>query len=561
MAFEFLDNDFVFDVNASIEIKSKFPTYSEFPVVYIIYSQHSGQAYIGESTNIHSRIKQHLANDQKRNLKNIKVIFSHYFNKSSVLDIESSLIKYMAADGTYRLLNANDGISEHNYYQRQEYKETFKKIWHEFKLTNLVKTDLLDIENSDLFKFSPYKKLSKDQFEVLKNYLELITSGKGKSVFFEGSAGTGKTILAIYLIKLLLNDAKEDDLKDSSDNGSLIELANKAKSVIFKNLDEPKIALVVPVKSLRKTLKRVFKSIHGLSPKMVIGANEAPKQKEKYDLLIVDESHRLKRRKNLVGYGSFDNTNQLLGLDKYDGTELDWVVMSSYKSVFFYDSMQSIKPSDISKEKFDSVIRGSDLLKISSQMRVKGGEDYIEFVDKLLTASKDLEVWNSEGYELTLFSDIRDFVDQLKLKEAEHGLCRTISGYSWEWVSRKEINQPDLTIDGIDFFWNKTDEDWINSTSDVLEMGCIHTTQGYDLNYAGIIFGSDITFDHNTQRIVVIEANYHDKKGKAGVVSDDLHNYIINIYKTIMYRGIKGTFVYCYDKDLEKYFKQYISNR
>lgn len=383
MAFEFLDNDFVFDVNASIEIKSKFPTYSEFPVVYIIYSQHSGQAYIGESTNIHSRIKQHLANDQKRNLKNIKVIFSHYFNKSSVLDIESSLIKYMAADGTYRLLNANDGISEHNYYQRQEYKETFKKIWHEFKLTNLVKTDLLDIENSDLFKFSPYKKLSKDQFEVLKNYLELITSGKGKSVFFEGSAGTGKTILAIYLIKLLLNDAKEDDLKDSSDNGSLIELANKAKSVIFKNLDEPKIALVVPVKSLRKTLKRVFKSIHGLSPKMVIGANEAPKQKEKYDLLIVDESHRLKRRKNLVGYGSFDNTNQLLGLDKYDGTELDWVVMSSYKSVFFYDSMQSIKPSDISKEKFDSVIRGSDLLKISSQMRVKGGEDYIEFVDKL----------------------------------------------------------------------------------------------------------------------------------------------------------------------------------
>jgi DUF2075 family protein/DNA replication protein DnaC len=560
MPFEFIDKNFIFEANTSAEmIKKEYPTYFDFPVVYVIYSDDDKKAYIGESTNILSRIKQHLANPQKKKLNNIKVIFSHYFNKSSVLDIESNLIKYMGADGTYQLLNGNEGVSEHHYYQRQEYNETFKQIWNGFKLDKLVKTDLLDIENSDLFKFSPYKKLSENQYETIREYLESVVKGERKSVFFEGSAGTGKTILAIYLIKLLLNDIKEDDLKETSDNYSLLDLANQAKQKLFKDVESPRIALVVPVKSLRKTLKGVFSSIYGLSSKMVVGANEVPKAQKKYDLLIVDESHRLKRRKNLVGYGAFDNTNEVLGLDKYKGDELDWVTMSSNNVVFFYDDKQSIKPSDVTKDKFDELKRTSKVFKLYSQMRVKGGSDYIEFVDQLLTNATELKPWFSDEYELKLFSNINDFVKTIKQKEDELKLCRTISGYSWPWVSQKDSSKPDLVVDGVDFYWNRTDEDWINSTNDVCEMGCIHTTQGYDLNYAGVIFGSDITFNPETQRIEIIKSNYHDKKGKAGVKSkDDLHGYIINIYKTIMYRGIKGTYVYCYNKELENYFKKYI---
>ena len=90
------------------------------------------------------------------------------------------------------------------------------------------------------------------------------------------------------------------------------------------------------------------------------------------------------------------------------------------------------------------------------------------------------------------------------------------------------------------------------------EMGCIHTTQGYDLNYSGVIFGSDITYNEETKQIEIIKENYYDRNGKAGISTDQLHDYIINIYKTIMYRGIKGTYVYCYDKKLESFFKRYI---
>ena len=95
------------------------------------------------------------------------------------------------------------------------------------------------------------------------------------------------------------------------------------------------------------------------------------------------------------------------------------------------------------------------MIKLSSQMRVEGGEDYIEFVDKLLTVSKDLKSFKSENYDLKLFTSMKDMVDALQEKEKEHGLCRMISGYSWKWVSNKS-SSPDVTIDGIDLFWNRT---------------------------------------------------------------------------------------------------------
>lgn len=553
---EFLDKNFIFDNNTSSLIETDYPTFYKFPVIYVIYSNKSMTAYIGETTNISSRIRQHLRDAEKSKLKNIKVIFSHYFNKSAVLDIEANLIKYMGADGTYMLLNANDGITDHEFYQRQEYNNTFHEIWDRFKLDNLVKQDILDIKNSDLFKFSPYKALSENQHFVIHQYLELIIEGRGETIFFEGSAGTGKTIIAIYLMKLLLNDVSEDDVRESNEYSSLVMLANEAKKVLFKDISEPKIGLVVPMKSLRKTLKGVFKSINGLKPNMVITASEAMKSLD-YDLLLVDESHRLKRRKNIVGYGSFDKNNATLGLG-LDGTELDWVMLSSRHTALFYDPEQSIRPSDIPHEKFLAIKDNAKTLKLTSQMRVLGGNNYIDFVDKLLTDTNDLSRWESSSYELKLFKNINDFINQMEEKESEHKLCRTISGYSWEWQSKNEPSKPDLVIDGIEFFWNRIDEDWINSTTSITEMGCIHTTQGYDLNYAGIIFGSDIRYNKEAERIETIASNYYDRNGKAGLSPEDLHDYIIKIYKTIMYRGIKGTFIYCFDQNLRDYFSQYI---
>jgi len=555
MSFEYITKDFIFDNTIFAEIEKEVPTYYLFPSVYIIYCKNRKKAYIGETTNIVNRVKQHLSNTDKSHLKNIKVIFSHYFNKSSVIDIESNLIQNMLADNQFELLNGNDGIANHQYYQKNEYEGTFKDIWKNLQFDKLVKHDLLDVQNSDLFKYSPYKALSEDQSDAIREYLLVLQDSEYKtSTFIQGSAGTGKTILAVYLIKLLLSNIDEEDLEDNFEANPLIELAREVKNKLKGEKEELKIALVIPMTSLRKTLQNVFKSIHGLSKKMVIGPNEV--KNDHYDLLIVDEAHRLKRRKNITGYAQFDITNKHFELDN-NGTELDWVMLSSNNQLFFYDEKQSIRPTDIEKYQFEDVKKTSTTIKLKSQMRVQGGEDYIEFVDYLLTASADLKPWQSTNYELKLFTSMPKMIKILEEKEKEHGLCRTISGYSWKGAAN-ESGETVVSIDGIDFYWNKTNKDWINSTKDLREMGCIHTTQGYDLNYSGIIFGSDITYNEETQQIETIKENYKDVKGKASINESQLHPYIINIYKTIMYRGVRGTYVYCYDEKLREYFKNFI---
>jgi hypothetical protein len=99
----------------------------------------------------------------------------------------------------------------------------------------------------------------------------------------------------------------------------------------------------------------------------------------------------------------------------------------------------------------------------------------------------------------------------------------------------------------------------LNSSNSHNEVGCIHTTQGYDLNYVGIIFGSEIDYNPSTNEIFIIKENYKDKNGKNGIVDIEvLHQYILNIYKTLMYRGINGTFVYVCNENLRSYMKQHI---
>jgi DUF2075 family protein len=90
------------------------------------------------------------------------------------------------------------------------------------------------------------------------------------------------------------------------------------------------------------------------------------------------------------------------------------------------------------------------------------------------------------------------------------------------------------------------------------ERNVAHTVQGYDLNYVGVIFEREIDFNPNTRKIEIIAENYLDSYGKIGTDSSELETYIINIYKTMMYRGIKGTFVWAYHQNLKNYIAKHI---
>ena len=466
----------------------------------------------------------------------------------------------MSGDNKFTLLNGNLGLANHNYYQKKEvYWDIFNTIWNQLRAEGISKHSIEHIDNSDLFKYSPYKSLTKEQSQGLFQILQSLATGKYDNTIVEGGAGTGKTILAIFLFKMLSSQLEDFSFKEfGAEENLYIDLVNQIKKV----LPNPKMALVVPMSSFRTTLKKVFKNIKGLSASMVIGPAQV--SKEKYDLLVVDESHRLRRRVNLGAYfGAFDKACLALNLDKHNASELDWVTMQSKHTVLFYDEGQSIKPSDAKKEQFDLIKRNKDtsILKLKSQFRVKGGNAYVEYIDSLLhnNLKEGSSIFNSKEYEFTMFDSLETMIEQIKLRDKESGLSRLIAGYSWEWKSNKDKDAFDIKIDDVQLKWNGTSNDWINSDGAINEVGCIHTTQGYDLNYSGIIFGNEISFNPETKEIIVNEENYFDKNGKQSIKDpNELKAFILNIYKTIMLRGIKGTYIYVCDPLLKAHFESFV---
>lgn len=550
-------NQYNFDSELEKRIYENHREYLAFPMVYFINDKKQKDAYVGETTDVVNRMKTHLKTEKKQSLTSVDLIFSDYFNKSATLDIESNLIRYLHADGQYNLINGNLGIANHRYYQQKEvYWDMFKEIWNDLLSMGIARHSLEYIDNSDLFKYSPYKALSKEQVASLKLILTCLLDENAKTTLIQGGAGTGKSILAIFLFKLLKTNLDNFNFSDFEDEDQELFLILKAVREHYGDLS---MALVIPMASFRKTISKVFKNIQGLSPSMVIGPSDLAKNN--YDLVIVDEGHRLRRRVNLGPYFKpFDDTCALLGLDKNTASELDWISICSKKALIFYDQFQSIKPSDVLRERFVQ-LENEETTRIETlkiQFRCKGGNEYVKLIYDLFSNTPTTP-YKSMAYECYLFDDIQWMVDSIMEKEKQDGLSRLVAGYAWEWISNKDKNAFDIVIDETQLRWNSLAIDWVNSTNAINEVGCIHTTQGYDLNYSGIIIGPELDYDFDKQELFIYKDRYKDKAGKNTIKDENiLKNYILNIYKTILLRGIQGTYIYACNENLRKYLAQYI---
>lgn len=541
-----------------------------WPVVYVLNNDE--EAYVGETVNAARRTEQHLGNAAKQTLTEIHIISDKDFNKSVVLDLESYLIKHMAADGKYRLLNGNNGIQDHDYYDRSVYEDKFRIIWNKLRKLGIVSRSIEDIENSELYKYSPYKSLGSEQFQTEMEILQALEqyrhSENGARIIVTGGAGTGKTILAIYLIKLFADinskGGEETDPDDYLDED--LEVVYAAERI--DNIE--KIGIVFPQKSLRSSLKDVFKGIKSLSPDMVLDTtdvvNNYLETDEKYDLLIVDEAHRLKCRNkgHLSFYGRFDKCNEDLGLDKMTGTELDWIYKCSRNQIVFRDELQTIRPCDIDAEDFKEITEErypSNVVyqALSTQWRCLGGNGYIDYLRKIMSGTAT-EYQKVENYDFRLYDDVGKMHEDIKRLNEEYGLCRMAAGYAWKWVTKKDKKAYDIVIGDTKLRWNATYDNWITTPNAVNEVGCIHTVQGYDLNYLGVIIGEDIKYDPVTNTIYADKDCYFDQQGKSGVANDPeaLREYLLNIYITLMTRGIRGTFVYVCDPALKDYMARFI---
>ncbi len=543
-----------------------------WPTVYII--NNDKEVYIGETTSATVRIWQHLENPKRRGLQEVRLISGKTFNKSVALDLESFLISHMSADNKFHLQNSNAGQQKHNYYKKAEYESQFKKVWHNLQSLKLANQNLSQIENSNLFKYSPYKTLTADQYSVALEIICTIAQDIGgttdRTFIVNGGPGTGKTVLGIYLMKLL--SSRMDDDSDSGD-AKLVEKLRLIKT------EKPnlKIGLVISMSNLRNIVKETFSHTHGLNGTMVYAPSQIANSDEYFDILIVDEAHRLRQRRNLSQYAQYDQANTSLGLPK-SSTELDWILKKSKCQILLYDQNQSIRAADVDTEDFLKLATTRELrsLQIKTQVRcLKGGQEYVNFINDVFSNQKATKRIKLPEYDLRVFDDIDEMVRAIKDKNAKHGLCRVVAGYAWKWRTKNRlipapkndletqqyINKGlyDIDIDGHRYIWNVKYESWISDQNSVNEIGCIHTIQGFDLNYAGVIIGNELKFDPVAQRIYIDPAEYHDRNGKINTSESELLEYVFNIYRVLCTRGMNGTYIYACDNNLREYLQALMS--
>lgn len=540
-----------------------------WPVVYTIDGPR--KVYVGETTQVATRMRQHLARKGEAGFRSVRVIVDDTFNKSVCLDLESFLIRMFAGDGRFELDNANVGLTESNYYQRDEYRERFDAIFEELRAEGLFTQTVTEIRNSDLFKLSPYKSLTYDQqlavLALLETLLADVRDSRNELAVIQGRPGTGKTVVAIYLMKLLADIGRGVELDERDSDAVFADFFTAENRELLSTF---RVGLVIPQQSLRKTVKKIFGRTPGLHGSMVLSPYDVASSPAAYDLLIVDEAHRLQQLSATLPtlITKFKQINTELFGNETSGDQLDWMRNASRHTLLMLDTAQSVRPADIPTARLQHVQTDAEsrgrLFPLRSQMRVRAGEDYTTYVRDLLEGTPAVPKRFAE-YEFALFEDLGAMRRAIEEREREHGLARLVAGYAWPWRSKTDPEATDIHLDGVSLQWNRTATDWINSPTSAREVGSIHTVQGYDLNYSGVIVGPDLRYDVRTQRTFIDRDSYFDSKGKAnnkmlGITysDEDLRTYITNIYTVLMTRGVRGTFVYVCDPDLREHLRRFI---
>lgn len=279
-----------------------------------------------------------------------------------------------------------------------------------------------------------------------------------------------------------------------------------------------------------------------------------------FDALIVDEAHRL---------------NEKSGLYRNLGDhQIKEIIHAARLSVFFIDEDQRVTLDDIGQKeqirKF-AVEQGAEVteLELSSQFRCDGSDGYLAWLDSKLqirdTANEDMDL-SEIGYQFQVFDSPVQMRDEIFRLNEVNNKSRLVAGYCWNWVSKKDPSQDDIQLQGFDFSmkWNLASDGslWIVAPESVNEIGCIHTCQGLEVDYVGVIIGPDLLV-RNGKILTFPEAraktDYSIRGWKTLMKQDPeearaLTDLIIkNTYRTLMTRGMKGCFVWSADEETREW--------
>lgn len=288
-------------------------------------------------------------------------------------------------------------------------------------------------------------------------------------------------------------------------------------------------------------------------------------EKDEFDTLIVDESHRLKMKS-----GMFRNMGENQAME---------IIRSARTSVFFIDEAQKVTWADVGEIAMieeHARLEGAEVehLELQSQFRCGGSDDYMAWLDNTLGIRPMEEHYFSPGrFDFKIFDNPVEMHNQIKKKNKGNNKSRLVAGYCWDWISKNDSRLFDISLPDFGFKakWNLTSDgsDWIIQPNSVEEVGCIRTCQGLEVDYIGVIVGPDLRLvdgrlvtDPSARAKTDKSLSGFKKESKtdpvgAGLKADEI---IRNTYRTLMSRGMRGCYVYFTDPVTAQYFKNIIPN-
>lgn len=390
---------------------------------------------------------------------------------------------------------------------------------------------------ADLYKGNQAFTLLDEQQVAYASIMELAQNAKEKTtIIINGGPGTGKSVVAMSAFVKLLKLGKNVRFvaPNAAFRSAMIDMLGRSKS------------------EKKRKVKELFTGSGSFL--------NAPENN--LDVLVVDEAHRLKNEKAYMYNGK---------------SQIRDIIHASWVNIFFIDDNQQIRPDDegsVARIKEEAAAAHSTVheVHLKAQFRCSGAEGYVNWVDNTLqiASTANFDGWDDEAYEFRIADTPNELEDYIREKAGSGFKARMVAGYAWPWTGLKEnpnAEVKDVVLPEYHFAhpWNSRNNrvNWAIDPDTIDQIGCVHTAQGLEFDYIGVIIGKDLRYDETTHKIVGDIDHYKDSTGKKGLKNnpEKLTAYLKNIYKILLTRGMKGCCVFCCDEALQQYFKDRLAHQ
>ncbi len=370
-----------------------------------------------------------------------------------------------------------------------------------------------------------------EQKVVFETIIERAQTAEHKTVIVvKGGPGTGKSVLSMHVLGRLLQAGK--NIRFVAPNAAF-------RQVMIEHLAKSRVRNRAKINALFSGSSKFW---------------ETPLNA--MDILVVDEAHRLKKR------GAF----------MYRGeNQVEDVVRAAHVCILFIDDHQQIRPDDVGTtteiRRLAATYRAELVeLELEAQFRCAGAAGFLNWIDDVLQVrhTGNYDGWDRDAFEFELMDSPHDLYQRIQERQSQGYKARMLAGYAWEWT-RVEENPlgevADVVIPEHDFAmpWNQRQNSslWAILPEGVGQIGCVHTSQGLEFDYIGVIVGKDLCYDPASGEVCSDASQYKDRAGIKGIAGNrpELTRLIKNIYRILFSRGMKGCYVYVCEEGMRERMK------